>query len=288
MPSDKGRLPDFIVIGAQKAGTSTLYATLSAHPRVAMALRSEVEYFGDPRKLARGPDYYRRFFPEAPDGVLVGEVSPGYLFKPGAPEEISALLPDVRLIASLRDPVDRAFSAWKMQISKGSDLRPFGKAVREEGHYIDIGRYGEQLSRYLGYFPRDRMRLLFFEELQEDPDAFFGKVAEFLGIQPAGGQVMAENPGGMPRSRMVTRALNAGFRMREFLRRTPFRPLVDNLFVDQMSRRLRNRIAAANRDPGLTAAAPNPDDVAYIRDRLQGDRELLREILGEEAPAWVR
>lgn len=281
------RLPDFIVIGAQKAGTSTIHGALSLHPGVAMALRTEVEYFGDPRKTEQGPEYYRTFFPDVEEGMMVGEVSPGYMVKEGVPEKMATLLPEARLVASLREPADRAFSAWKMQVSKGSDLRPFAEAVRREPHYLEFGRYGEQLQRVLRYFNREQVLVLEFEGLRRDPEGYFRTITDFLGLPALSEPVGMVNPGGMPRHMGVTRVLNAAFRARNALRETPLRPLVDNLLVDRLSRQARNRIAEANRDPELEAPGLVPEDAEWIRMRLAEDVALLRDLLGEDAPAWA-
>jgi hypothetical protein len=205
--------PTFLVIGAQKGGTTSLYAYLTAHPAVLGASIKEVQYFS--KFYAEGEDWYLSYFPlELRGGAArlragvrpaVGEASATYLFHPRAPERVHVFDPGMRLIAVLRDPVDRAYSHYQMEHRWGRETLPFEDALQREAElrpelermssdpvfesedaincsYVARGRYAEQLERWLGLFPREQLLVLTSDELLEDPAGSMATVARFLGI----------------------------------------------------------------------------------------------------------
>jgi hypothetical protein len=208
-------LPDFLIVGAQKAGTTALYSYLREHPTVTGPPWKEVSFFD--RHFWRGAAWYRGHFPNklylrgvrARTGVepIVGEASPSYLFHPHAPERAAALVPDVRLIALVRNPVDRALSHYHHEVAFGREPLPFEQALEQEDErmqgelermrdpryfshawwnftYLSRGRYAEQLERWLGFFPRERLLILPSEDLLEQPRETYARVLEFLGAPP--------------------------------------------------------------------------------------------------------
>jgi Sulfotransferase domain len=205
--------PTFLVIGAQKAGTTSLHAYLTAHPAVLGASIKEVQYFS--KFYGKGEDWYLAYFPlELRGGAkrlragvkpAVGEASATYLFHPHAPQRVHAFDPAMRLIAVLRDPVDRAYSHYQMEHRWGREPLPFEGALEREVElqpeltrmctdpafesedalncsYVARGRYAEQLERWLGLFPRERLLVLTSDELLEDPAGTMATVARFLDI----------------------------------------------------------------------------------------------------------
>jgi len=199
-------LPAFLILGAQKAGTTALYAYLRWHPRITGPAWKEVSYFD--RHYRRGTRWYRGHFPLRAADRLVGEASPGYLFHPLAPERVRATVPDAKLIAVLRDPVDRALSHYQHEVALGREPLSFEEAVdaepertrgeeerlvREPGYfshawwdytYLARGRYAEQLERWFAVFPREQLLVLPSEELAGEPDETYAKILEFLGAPP--------------------------------------------------------------------------------------------------------
>ena len=197
-------LPNFLILGAQKAGTTALYAYLRWHPQVTGPSFKEVSFFD--RHYARGELWYRAHFP-ARRRSAVGEASPSYLFHPLAPERVARLLPDARLIALLRNPVDRAFSHYQHEVALGREPLSFDEAIAGEdarmrgelermlddesyfSHawwnytYLARGRYGEQLERWFASFPREQLLVLLTDELGRDPGGTYGRVLEFLGVE---------------------------------------------------------------------------------------------------------
>jgi len=195
-------LPDFLILGAQKAGTTALYAYLRWHPEITGPSFKEVSFFD--RHYAHGERWYRAHMP-ARRRSLVGEASPSYLFHPLAPERVASMLPDARLIALLRSPVDRAFSHYQHEVALGREPLQFEDAIdREEQRmrgevehmlrepsyfshawwnytYVARGQYAEQLERWFARFPRERLLVLFTEELAADTAGTYRRVLDFLG-----------------------------------------------------------------------------------------------------------
>lgn len=185
------RLPDFLVIGSQKAGTTALHRVLAAHPAVYMPPEKELRAFDaqDPPDLAA----YAARFASAPPGALCGEASPGYLVHPRAPDRIARHLPTVKLIVTVRDPIARAWSQyWDNRRWLGVTERfealakPPLPAIWRPGQpgYFSRGNYAIYLDRYLARFPREAILVLRFAELRRDPAAFFARVYHFLGLPP--------------------------------------------------------------------------------------------------------
>lgn len=200
-------LPDFLILGAQKAGTTALYAYLRWHPQITGPSFKEVSFFD--RHYARGERWYRAHLPIRRRGI-VGEASPSYLFHPLAPERVARMLPNARLIALLRNPVDRAFSHYQHEVALGREQLSFEEAIaHEDGRmqgevermlgdpayfshpwwnytYLARGRYAEQLQRWFAAFPRERLLVLLTDDLAADTAGTYARVLDFLGVEARG------------------------------------------------------------------------------------------------------
>ncbi|KON30555.1 hypothetical protein AC482_03600 [miscellaneous Crenarchaeota group-15 archaeon DG-45] len=207
-------LPDFIIIGGQRCGTTSLYNNLVRHPCVAPAFQKEAHFFDV--HFGRGISWYRSLFPTVVSkrwaervrggGFATGEASPYYIFHPHAPRRIFEALPGVKLIALLRNPVDRAYSHYSARARRGVEALSFGEAVEREGErlrgeeermledegyyspshrlfsYLSRGVYVDQLRRWMDLFPRDQLLVLRSEDFFADPGAELGRVTDFLGL----------------------------------------------------------------------------------------------------------
>jgi hypothetical protein len=196
-------LPGFLILGAQKAGTTALYAYVRWHPEITGPSWKEVSYFD--RHYRRGRRWYRGHFPVRPRGRLIGEASPGYLFHPLAPQRVAETVPAAKLIALLRDPVDRALSHYHHEVALEREPLSFEDAlaaepgrtrgeeerlIRDPGYwspawwdhtYLARGRYAEQLERWFAVFPREQLLVVASEELAGDPGGTYARVLGFLG-----------------------------------------------------------------------------------------------------------
>jgi hypothetical protein len=215
-------LPSFIIIGAQRAGTTSLFDYLGRHPDVAsptavaedIAWSKEVHFFDD--RFSRGLDWYRSLFPLAVRrryarargrDLVAAEATPYYLFHPFVPERIASTLPAVRLIALLRDPIERAYSHYQLAHRKGREQLSFEEALaaeperiaEDEPHlgdptyrsrhhrhhsYLARGLYAEQLERWFAHFPRGQLLVIGAEDFLADPAATYDEVLSFVGLRP--------------------------------------------------------------------------------------------------------
>lgn len=209
-------LPDTIILGAQKAGTTTLFTLLAHHPLVLTSCTKEVHFFD--LQQDRGIDWYRAHFPlmrEAEELVSAGtrpailEASPYYLFHPAVPDRLARILPNARLIVLLRDPVARAWSHYWHERTRGYEWRspevaferePLRLAGEEERlladagyrshahrHFSYLGRscYADQLQRWLARFPREQILVIRSEDLFASPAATVARTLRFLGLPQA-------------------------------------------------------------------------------------------------------
>jgi hypothetical protein len=182
-----GALPDFVVIGAQKSGTTFFYHLLTQHPYVEPAAFKEPHFFDIVFDL--GVEWYRQCFP-APrweDGrrTITGEASPGYLFHPHAPERMARVIPQARLIALLRNPVDRTYSGYHWRIKMGQETRTFEETIEAgfddpDDKHLSRGIYVDHLLRWSEFFPREQMLVLKSEDFFDDPNQTLETVFSFL------------------------------------------------------------------------------------------------------------
>lgn len=188
------RLPDFLIIGVQKAGTSSLYYYLAQHPQIGMSLEKELHYYNYHVLRGKGRGWYKSFFPLKfkSRGKITGEASPYYLFDGAAPARIKADIPNVKLIALLREPVDRAYSSYSMnkRQQQRADFPSFEDAIANEDMsqeesrlYLYRGRYAEHIRPWLACFPRDSILFVRSEEFFADPRAALDEVYDFLGVE---------------------------------------------------------------------------------------------------------
>lgn len=185
-PSDARGLPTFLVIGAMKSGTTSLFHYLHGHPQVAMSPLKEVDFFIEQGNWGRGVDWYRRQFETTgPRTLAVGEASTSYTKWPeyeGVPERIARTLPNVRLVYVLRDPLERIRSHYQHRSLIGAERAPIDVAVLEDRRYVDCSSYAMQIGRYLPFVPRERMLLLTSEQLRTNRAATIARVYSFIGV----------------------------------------------------------------------------------------------------------
>lgn len=194
---------DFFVIGAQKAGTTTLFRWLEGHPELHLPPEKEAPFFSLDDRWAKGyPWYLETFFAGAPEGARWGTVTPQYLLgHPDVPARIAATCPQARLVAILRDPVERARSHHRMMVRRGTEQRTFAQMVDEEldparlqaaraapdndNAFVTQGEYGRLLSAYLEHVPRDQLFVGFSKDLDARPAWLFPQILAHLGVDDA-------------------------------------------------------------------------------------------------------
>lgn len=171
-----GRLPDFIIMGEMKCGTTALYRYITEHPKVKPARRKELAFFNAYHD--KGLDWYKSQFPDC-DQCMTGEAT-GYLKFPHVAPKVYAAVPDVKLILILRNPVDRAYSHYHMHLRKGKIDVPFEKAIEKKLTYLDKGNYAWKLKRWMNVFPKEQFHIVQSEKLYKHPQKTMDEVFKFL------------------------------------------------------------------------------------------------------------
>ncbi len=179
---------DFMIIGAQKSGTTSLAYQLAQHPALSISGQKEPHYFSKSKDWQAGLTRYHKLFSPR-DEQLCFEASTSYSFLPEYPEtaqRLRAYNPDLRLIYILRHPVERIRSHYLHRVRRGKVFRPPGAEIRRNPIYLDRSRYATQIRPYLELFPAEHILILIFEEYAADPQAAFARVAGLLGIPGEG------------------------------------------------------------------------------------------------------
>ena len=187
-PVPGARYPNFLVLGAMKSGTTSLYHYLRAHPEVFMPELKEVDFFTTELNWGKGWKWYARQFEDAPASArALGEASTSYTKHPryaDVAERIARYLPQARLIYVVRHPIDRMRSHYQHNLALGEERLPIDEALLSNPAYIDCSRYAMQLERYLEHFPREQILVFSSEALRHERVETMRKVLEFLGIDP--------------------------------------------------------------------------------------------------------
>lgn len=217
-------LPNFMVIGVAKAGTTSLYHYFDQHPQVFMCPEKGSNFFGyeDARNWkwtdegtppllrhfqARTFEEYEAFFAGVTDEIAIGEASPQYFRCPTAAQRIHDCLPHVKLIASLRNPADRAFSGFLMRTRRGEFVKGFYEELTPDASHVREGLYYKRLKRYFDLFPRDQIKIIIFEEFRKDPAKTMMELFDFIGVDKnfVPDTSIKHNPAGIPKIRLLNR-----------------------------------------------------------------------------------
>lgn len=286
------RLPDFLVIGAEKGGTTWLYAVLKSMPELFLPATKEIHFFNryssnleEIDRFSRlGLSWYARYFAACPRDQMPGEVTPMYLCDPDAPRRIAETLPEARLIASLREPGDRAYSHYWMARRKGHTRDTFEEVVaKREPRFLGRGLYGAQLRQWYEHVPRDRILVLAFEDTVAHPAEGLARLRGFLGLpaHATSDGVAGETVHGAARYRSAT--LHTG--MRRVARWMSERPALAAVSRAAKRAGLKKLIDGVN-----TVQEPYPpmsDEMRVaLRDYYAEDIALLESLLGRRMDAW--
>jgi Sulfotransferase family len=299
-------LPDFVVAGVPKSGTTALHAALARHPGLFLSPIKEPKFFltDGPPPTRGGPgdaltyrehvwqrDRYEALFDAAPAGTLRGEATPLYLYDQAAMARIRKTIPDVKLIVILRDPVERAHSNWTHLWSAG--LEPIGDFVRacaeEEQriaagwasfwHYKGLGRYGEQLAHAFTLFPRDQVLALRYRLLIDEPAATLDKICAFLGVETGLlTEIPRENVTAHPERTLAHRAVSLGMRASDAVGR-----LLPGSAATAATHRLERFL---QRDAG-TRQPLGWEQRQALLPAFADDVKLLETVLGEDFSDWL-
>lgn len=291
--------PQLFIVGAPRAGTTTLYDMLRRHPDVFMSPRKEPGFFHlhGQRARWRGPGdrravadlgTYARLFAGARPGQLVGEASTVYLYSEVAAERIARCVPEARVIAILREPAERAHSNFMQHVMQGRErLRDLRRAADLAGtrlaagwspfwDYLGMGMYGRQLQRYYDALPREAILVLRFEDLTADLDGVMRRVCAFLGLRqlPLGQVPGGLNASGLPQHTGCNALLQQARRGVQFLPRCLQTPAQTTL--EGWIRRNLRRVPL------------DPSTRADLADLYHQDTQEASRLSGEDLLAWYR
>lgn len=272
----------FIGIGAQKSATSWVYACLYEHPQICAPIK-EIHFFSRPR-YEEGILWYEAHFDSCREGKMRGEFSTSYLYAPESPERMFAHYPDVKLIAILRNPIDRAYSQYRNAIKAGEipESMTFDTYRTEEKSVLAQGRYSEQLKRYLHYFKREQMLILIQEDIARDPIGFMKGIYAFLGVDPSFVASMVHdeiNVARTPKRIWIERVMH---HVAEFLRRHGLHAVVHGIRkwgLPDMVRRVNTKEGKVRQ---VHESYNREELVAYFREDVVELGRLLGRDLGKE------
>jgi hypothetical protein len=308
-------MPNFFIIGAQKAGTTSLYHYLKQHPQVYMSPRKEPIFFNHelnadgevvsekfggpgapPPKFANIREY-QTLFRGVSSEKAIGEASVLYIYAPGTAQRIKRYVPEARLIALLRNPADRAYSAFLHAVRIGREpLTDFAQALQEEEdrirhnwhyvfHYRTRGLYYSQLERYYELFGREKVGVWLYEDLRDDPVGVVQSVFRFLGVDDtfAPDTSSKHNPARIPKSeaaRLMIKVMNTTL------------PVVSKVFpsAPKLRQRVNSRILRQRVNSRILTESP-PIDPEIRRELIDSYREdilKLQELIGRDLSTWLR
>jgi hypothetical protein len=275
------RLPNFLYVGPDKAGSSWLHEILLKHPDVYLTPAKDLYFFD--RYYDRGPGWYSSQFRDARDERIVGEVCQDYLFHPEAAARIRATLGEVKVMVSLRDPVERAWSSYLYMRKHGIGPETFGEALRCRPELLEHGRYATGLDRFLELFPRDHVHVALFDDLAVDPQGFLDEVTDFLDIGrlPLAPQDLAARlPAASARS---VRLAAVARRTADWVREHDGARLVGAVKRSPWVHR------ALYRPIDRQAVRPAPEDVLTVKTALDSEIDALEHTFGlrlRESWSW--
>ncbi|HLO14112.1 MAG TPA: sulfotransferase [Anaerolineales bacterium] len=285
-------LPNFMVIGVAKAGTTSLYHYFDQHPQVFMCPEKGSNFFGyedarnwkwtdegNPPLLrhfqARTFEEYEAFFAGVTDEIAIGEASPQYFRCPTAAQRIHDRLPHVKLIASLRNPADRAFSGFLMRTRRGEFVKGFDEELTPDASHVREGLYYKRLKRYLDLFPRDQIKIIIFEEFRKDPAKMMIELFDFAGVDKnfIPDTSIQHNPAGVPKIRLLNRLF--------------FHPTVIRAAKAVFPQGVQERLKQVQQQNLKTPPKFPPELRAKLLDVYREDIYKVEELLGRDLSIWL-
>ncbi|MEL6854337.1 MAG: sulfotransferase [Cyanobacteria bacterium J06607_13] len=296
--------PNFLIFGVQKAGTTSVYSYLAQHPQVYVSPRKETQFMGRSPAERRGEgidlktpggrqkiltiEAYEALFDGVTDELAIGEASPNYLFRHEyAVPAIETYTPDAKLIAILRDPVDRAYSDYLMHVRQVvGNQRPLAEQVRDSGqtsHTLLKGKYYEGMKHFLEAFGPEQVKVFLYDELRQDSTAMMQQMFDFIGVDSgfAVDTGKRQQTAEVPKNQSVNKLLRT---------KNPLRSAAGSVLrmvlPEKKRQQLRSRLIAAN-SQGKEGLPLTPEDRTLLKDYYREDVLKLQELLGRDLSAWL-
>lgn len=281
----KENKPNLFIVGAPKAGTSSLYSYLSKHPDIFVPEVKETHHFSCPEvkdtyykvSFVESADEYLNLYKNAINQKWLGDFSPSCLFSPHAAQRIFDFNPDSRIIIVLRDPADRAVSHYLMDRRLGIQTKTLPESIKEKEsnrlfikEYMEMGKYYPQIKRYLDCFSREQVYLARYDELVTDPAAFISNILEFLGLESVSSidTTRKHNPYRMPRSALLGRFYQSNVKQ-----------TIGKLFPQKLKQIARSAVYS-NSKPDMQ------NEREVIRPYFNEDIDMLEGLTGWDLEKW--
>jgi hypothetical protein len=283
------RLPNFFVVGAPKAGTTALYAYLDQHPRVYMSPLKEPCYFAPEQSQPNtysSWDGYLTLYRGVREETAIGEATACYLWSRAAAQNIAACIPHARIIISLRNPVDRAFSQYLERLTMGATRKSFREEIESSlrcSHdgkvdylwpFLEVGRYHEQVLRYFRVFPRAQVYILFYDDLVRAPGRMVARLYEFLGVDPS----FLPDVSQRHNEPQVPKLVGATY----LLKKSGAWRYLRSLVPQPLGPRLRSLVFQSR-----VALRMDPADRAFLVEYYRDDVRALASLLHRDLTSWL-
>lgn len=295
-------MPDFLIIGAQKAGTSSLYYYLKQHPQIYMSPIKELHFFTYEGESSHGSssiaqhnesfavvnniEDYQKIFQAAPESSVVGEASPSYIYAPKAAERIKHHIPNAKLIAILRHPAERAYSNFLHAIRHNHEpIQDFKQALHEEEtrirnnsaflwHYKSKGFYYKQLTRYFALFDRSQIKVCLYEDLKTNPAGVIKDLFEFLEVDASFEPDVSRkyNVSVVPKNQLLSTVITS---------LKPIKPALKTLVPDRVRHYVRSQVFD-------TPPPISPEMRKHLVKEYREDILQMQELLGRDLSVWLK
>lgn len=272
---------DFIGIGAQKSATSWIDKCLREHPEIYIPPQKELHFFN--RNFEKGLDYFKSFFKDVPKNLKKGEITPEYINKLEVAERIYKHFPQVKLIACLRNPIDRAYSQYNFSKRSWPDEN-FEQVLQNYSDIREKGFYCKQLKQYLRFFPKEQTLILIYEDIKKDPLKFIQKIYAFLGV----------NENFVPQS--LYKKVNTGKwiihfpKTRKFLHRVSwgktFLNFLRKLKIDKLELAIRTKRIEKIKKLNIRPKEIKKETRQFVRNIYNNDIKNLEKLIGRNLSFW--
>jgi hypothetical protein len=274
------RLPGFIAIGPPRTGTTWLYRALGGHVGLPRETK-ETNFFS--AHYAKGMDWYLEFFRDCAPGLPMGEISPNYLSAPEAPERIASHIPGCRIVCTLRDPVERLYSFYRLMRHNGWTRATMEELAQSDTPGTEASRYAYYLGRWRERFGAERVLVALYDDLESGAQRFLDEICGFIGIVPIaleGSPLLGKRVNSVTRGPRIALLAEQAWRLRRWLEARKAAAAITLLRKTGVWRfSFRGGGEFGPLDPALDSR---------LRERFRSEIEALEEILGRDLSAWKR
>ncbi|MDY7020394.1 MAG: sulfotransferase [Cyanobacteriota bacterium] len=273
------KLPNFLIIGAAKSGTTSLYHYLKQHPSIYMSPIKEPDFFSTKRANvgAKTLEEYSALFEAAKHETALGEASVIYLTDPTSPDLIFNCIPDVKMICMLRNPIEASYSGYLAHLRIGRESKEFSEALKE-GRYLNVGFYYRHLSRYFAKFNSEQIKIYFYDDFIKDNQTIFEDLFNFIGVDNSfvpDTLVRHNSSPSIPKNKWINKVL---------LQQNILKNFAKVLVPSQISGRLKNTMIKANLE---SRSDMSPEIKSLLLQKYKEDILNLQDLVNKDLTHWL-